>query len=197
MIDRLPIDSIQENPDNPRRRGKVILCVKEAIELHGSNCPFQLADIVAMLPDDLKPRTRTIGSILWKLARKDILLIATASKGGRQPHGYVWPGEWPHVESPEERFWKNVEKSAGCWLWHGNRDDNGYGRFGIEGQIVLAHRFSWLLATGRLSDDICILHKCDNPPCVCPDHLFEGDRGDNARDMAAKGRQWLQRRKVS
>jgi (2Fe-2S) ferredoxin len=95
-------------------------------------------------------------------------------------------------------FWSKVQKAEGdgCWLWTGRPMTNkfGYGR----GQIapwttVLAHRLSWMINVGPLADDECVLHHCDNPPCVRPDHLFRGDRGDNARDMAAKGRQHVQR----
>lgn len=62
-----------------------------------------------------------------------------------------------------------------------------------HGHVIFGHRFSLALVNGSLADERCALHKCDNPICVRPDHLFEGDRGDNARDMAAKGRAHLQR----
>lgn len=83
-------------------------------------------------------------------------------------------------------------KPSGCIEWVGPRHDNGYGRFTFKRQQQLAHRAAWRLFRGELPADLCVLHHCDNPPCVNPEHLFLGDRGDNARDMAAKGRQWLQ-----
>ncbi len=94
------------------------------------------------------------------------------------------------------RFWKRVHKddSDGCWIWTGAGDENGYGRATIApGITVLAHRAAYAIARGALAASECVLHRCDTPPCVRPDHLFKGDRGDNARDMAAKGRQHVQR----
>ena len=81
----------------------------------------------------------------------------------------------------------------GCIEWQGNIDSTGYGRFCFHRQTTLAHRASWMIFRGEIPNDLCILHKCDNPPCVNPDHLFVGDRKDNAKDMSAKGRQWVQK----
>jgi hypothetical protein len=83
---------------------------------------------------------------------------------------------------------------SGCIEWTGNIDGTGYGRFCFKRKIELAHRAAWRLLKGAIPAGACLLHKCDNPPCVNPDHLFLGDRGDNARDMASKGRQWIQQR---
>lgn len=92
---------------------------------------------------------------------------------------------------PSVRFWAWVEKSGPdeCWIWKGTKDRNGYGRFNIRNGInpMLSHRFAWMDLHGRLPND-CLLHKCDNPSCVNPAHLFEGDRMDNVNDMMAKGR---------
>jgi hypothetical protein len=82
---------------------------------------------------------------------------------------------------------------SGCIEWTGNIDGSGYGRFCFQRKITLAHRAAWTLFRGPIPDGMCLLHKCDNPPCVNPDHLFLGDRGDNARDMSAKQRQWVQK----
>lgn len=92
------------------------------------------------------------------------------------------------VDAPE-RFWARVDKSGCCWVWTGSCNNKGYGRFDGE----YAHRFSWRLLSGPIPDGLNVLHRCDNPPCVRPDHLFLGTVSDNARDMWAKGRGVLQR----
>lgn len=88
-----------------------------------------------------------------------------------------------------ERFWKYVAKSDGCWEWIGHRQGAGYGRIGLGDKVKLgAHRVSWELHNGPIPDGLWVLHRCDNPPCVRPDHLFLGTNADNVADMIAKGR---------
>jgi hypothetical protein len=80
------------------------------------------------------------------------------------------------------------EPNTGCWLWLGAPVDwKGYGRFYRDGAAVLAHRAAWGLFRGEPAD-LRVLHKCDNPACVNPDHLFLGTQLDNIRDRDAKGR---------
>ena len=91
-----------------------------------------------------------------------------------------------------ERFYRQIKKTPKCWLWAGATDGDGYGIFsGAVGNQVFkrAHRFSWSFHTGEvLLRGMMICHKCDNPRCVNPDHLFAGTALDNMRDMIAKGR---------
>lgn len=99
-------------------------------------------------------------------------------------------------ESDIARFWANVRKGARCWEWTGSRiGKNQYGQFTTaDGQY--AHRFSWALANGRpVPSGLSVLHHCDNPICVRPDHLFVGTHTDNMRDAARKGRLHVQRPK--
>ena len=88
-----------------------------------------------------------------------------------------------------ERFWLYVDKRGPdeCWEWKGGLDEE-YGAFRWNGNRR-AHRVMWELTHGEKADG-CVCHTCDNPPCVNPAHLWVGTRGDNMRDMAAKGRHW-------
>ena len=89
------------------------------------------------------------------------------------------------------RFMKYIDKSTsykGCWLWTGAKNDKNYGNFRVAKKIISTHRLSWLLFKGPLLANLCILHKCDNPPCINPDHLWMDTHQANMDDMFAKGR---------
>jgi len=93
-----------------------------------------------------------------------------------------------------ERLDSKLDKSPrrnGCWVWTASTID-GYGQIGIvrDGKSTnnRAHRIAFELATGTAPGELCVLHRCDNPPCCNPRHLFLGDRNDNAQDKMAKGR---------
>lgn len=95
------------------------------------------------------------------------------------------------AEPIEIRFWRRVDKSADCWVWTGCVDNRGYGQIstGKTGKHIKTHRLAWELENGSIPEGLCVCHKCDNPPCVRPDHLFLGSKADNNRDMKRKGRQ--------
>lgn len=87
------------------------------------------------------------------------------------------------------RFWKRVDKTNDCWLWKGGTDRAGYGVVRRAAKPIRAHRLSWSLLMGEMPpSEVFVLHKCDTPRCVRPDHLFLGSAKDNSDDMVAKGR---------
>jgi len=93
-----------------------------------------------------------------------------------------------------ENFWKGVAKHAGqgplgeCWEWQRSTVTGGYGKFGLNHKFYRSHRMAYKLAYGADPGELCVLHKCDNPPCCNPAHFFLGTKKDNALDRAAKRR---------
>jgi len=92
-----------------------------------------------------------------------------------------------------ESFWDRVEVGPGCWNWTGalSGGDLKYGYFTIwndgRPKTWRAHRLMWTAANGPIPEGLCILHRCNNPRCVNPDHLYLGDHKDNARDRKEAG----------
>jgi Autographiviridae endonuclease len=75
-----------------------------------------------------------------------------------------------------------------CWEWTGHLDSKGYGRLRVDGKTTGAHRISWVLYNSPITSSDFICHRCDNPPCVNPLHLFKGTNIDNVRDAQSKNR---------
>jgi hypothetical protein len=94
-----------------------------------------------------------------------------------------------------DRFWEKVQRAEGdgCWLWNAGKDSKGYGVFHRcsnlgHRTIVAAHRMSWELVNGPVPEGLGVLHDCDTPACVRPDHLFLGTQLANIKDRDEKGR---------
>jgi hypothetical protein len=99
----------------------------------------------------------------------------------------------PFDVTPDEAqaFWARVRKTDGCWLWEGPLFQGGYGQVRIQSfsRVSLrAHRVAYRIAIGPIPPGVCVLHKCDNPPCVKPGHLALGSHRDNMREMVERGR---------
>ncbi len=92
--------------------------------------------------------------------------------------------------NPRDRFFEKIEKTSSCWIWKGGKNEKGYGTFFVQSYkaCVKAHRFSYEILIGKIPSGMCVLHRCDTPSCVNPDHLFIGTQQDNLADMRAKGR---------
>lgn len=89
----------------------------------------------------------------------------------------------------KKRFLSFTTKTTSCWLWNGNLDKDGYGRIFVAGRgKVRAHRIAFELYKHKIPKKLLVCHKCDNPRCVRPAHLWLGTHVDNMQDMISKGR---------
>lgn len=100
------------------------------------------------------------------------------------------------LSDPQERFWQQVKKVKGeksCWLWAGDTSPDGYGKFSLfrdeKWHSLRSHRYVYEITYGTIPVDLLVLHECDNPICVRPDHLFLGTQQDNIADKVTKRRQ--------
>lgn len=106
------------------------------------------------------------------------------------------PGATDFLVADRARFWRKVNKAGpaasatlgACWIWTGCKNRRGYGAFQHSKRSLAAHRVSFVLAFGGNWPDLFVCHKCDNPPCCNPGHLFLGSALDNNLDMKRKGR---------
>ena len=95
--------------------------------------------------------------------------------------------QWGTGSTHAERFWSRVDKTESCWLWTGTKGKNGYGSLMMNYKRWYAHRFAWFLTHG-VEPKGFLLHSCDTPLCVNPEHLREGTAAENSQDMVARNR---------
>ena len=94
------------------------------------------------------------------------------------------------AKTPLERLLKNVqyEPNTGCWIREKSHTEFGHALIKYGDKLIYAHRLSWMIHKGDIPQGLCVLHKCDMPACINPDHLFIGTLKDNTQDMIKKGR---------
>ena len=99
----------------------------------------------------------------------------------------------PYLAKAQKRYEKKINRTPGqgpqgdCWQWAGTTDGRGYGEIKVRGRLVKAHRIA-LFGFENVRNPLLACHRCDNPLCVRPEHLFPGTSRDNVLDMRAKGR---------
>ena len=86
------------------------------------------------------------------------------------------------------RLHVEIDERTGCWLWQRSVDQGGYGKIGVDGRTMKAHRVSYALFVGDIDEGMMILHSCDTPRCINPDHLSQGTHEENMREKVERGR---------
>lgn len=162
-------------------RGREYFCVKGIKDVNGKHHGMVQVRELVLSAFSKRPASSVAANIDGNLCNNELSNLKWIPK-------YKTP-----TTDAEKRFWEKVDKTPGygpngkCWIWTAYLDKDGYGQLWFKGVNEGAHRFSWYLHYGKLPTEM-MLHHCDNPSCIRPDHLFEGDAKDNADDAKMKGR---------
>jgi hypothetical protein len=90
----------------------------------------------------------------------------------------------------ERLFSRIIKQDDECWIWTGSKAESGHGHINVgKNKMMKTHRLSWIFLRGPIPDGLCVLHHCDVPACINPDHLYVGTVQNNVDDMWARGRQ--------
>lgn len=116
------------------------------------------------------------------------------ARGWCNKHWFRWDrygdplggGIYRHIGPLKSRFWKNVQRSEGCWIWDGSLNESGYGIIGYQKETLRAHRVSWELHMGSIPEGMQIDHKCRNRQCVNPDHLRIATQKQNSENTTSR-----------
>ena len=98
----------------------------------------------------------------------------------------IKPG--PRPKPILDRLFRYIKKTDTCWEWIGAKNYNGYGVLRVYGRNLMAHRLMWIEHNGPIPEDMCACHRCNNPSCVNPNHMFLGTHSENMKDAYKKGR---------
>ena len=129
--------------------------------------------------------------VAWQTPTSKFQDVRAEVSAKRPRPASLWGGV---MDSFSKRFWDRVNIGAPdeCWKWTGETTSNGYGRYVTRyakpNSRTGAHRIAWMLSYGEIQAGLCVCHKCDNPPCCNPAHLWIGTHRDNTLDAFKKGR---------
>lgn len=123
------------------------------------------------------------------LFKAEMVRAILSGNNGKNQRIYRKPGQSvvDHIVNRLSNGISSAEDGR-CWVWNRSRNFYGYGTMTYDGITVLAHRLAYEFGVGHIDDGLQVLHRCDNPSCINPSHLFLGNRSDNMKDCYKKGR---------